>query len=478
MKTANKQALLWALTGGVVGGLIVGASLLLLTNRGKHPLQHTATHPPQTMLTSTTTPATQLPDFRFAAKMTRPSVVHVRCERQETVMIPHGFNPFPYWGDEFWWFERRQYPRHSYGSGVIVSSNGYIVTNYHVVDGAERIIVTLYDKREYQAELVGYDRSTDLALLKIEATDLPSIVYGNSDEVEVGEWVLAVGNPFNLESTVTAGIVSAKGRNLHIIKGRYALRSFIQTDAAVNPGNSGGALVNLRGELIGITVAIATPTGAYAGYAFAVPSNIVRKVVADIVTYGKVKRSYLGVFFREVDSEVAKKLGMDASHGAYIDSVIEGSAAWQAGIRPGDVIIAINDKKLETASDLQEKIAQYSPGDRITITYWRNGKTYTTEATLQNTENALSSDANALIRDLLGIEVEPTKDGLRVTQVFREGRVAAFTGIKPGFVITEVNGRKVRSVEDMADELANANRVLIKGFDPRTRFIYQYAFTL
>ena len=302
-------------------------------------------------------------DFIAAAEKTTPTVVHIfatqdisKNQRFQNNDIPDFFRDF--FGDDFGGNLRKN-PRgpqqaQSSGSGVILSQDGYIVTNNHVVANASSLEVTMNDQRTYKAEVIGTSPEMDLAVIKIKETNLPHIVFGNSDNVKVGEWVLAVGNPFNLESTVTAGIVSAKGRNLNILreKGLDAIESFIQTDAAVNPGNSGGALINTQGELIGINTAIATPTGTYAGYSFAVPVNIVRKVVKDLIEYGTVQRGYLGVTIRQLDGKYAEEKGIkNISEGVYVESVAENSAAKEAGVQAGDVIVGLDGKKIKSSPE-------------------------------------------------------------------------------------------------------------------------------
>ena len=267
------------------------------------------------------------------------------------------------------------------GSGVIISEDGYIVTNNHVIDKAQVIQVVLNDKREFTATLVGTDPNTDIALLKIDATGLPVIPMGNSDELKVGEWVLAVGNPFNLTSTVTAGIVSAKARNINILNADMKIESFIQTDAAVNPGNSGGALVNTRGELVGINTAIASQTGSYTGYSFAVPTSIVQKVVSDIRAYGAVQRAILGVVMQEITPALQRERNLSTLQGVYVVQLLEGGAAQHAGIQEGDVITQVDAAQIKSSADLQEQIARHHPGDTVTVTVLRRGelKTFTVE---------------------------------------------------------------------------------------------------
>ncbi|WBM75851.1 S1C family serine protease [Saprospira grandis] len=306
-------------------------------------------------------------DFSAAAEKVMPAVVNVtsisrfkpRSRREEVYMELFG----------------RPRDNQSTGSGVIIGKQGYIVTNNHVIEGATEIEVTLYDRRKYKAELVGTDPSTDLAVLKIKAPNLPSVELSNSDETKVGEWVLAVGNPFDLNFTVTAGIVSAKGRNINILGNRKAsIESFIQTDAAVNPGNSGGALVNAEGKLLGINTAIATPTGTYAGYSFAVPINLVKKVVGDLMEYGEVHRAYLGVMIMDVDSDFAKQEGLFVSQGVFVSELIDGGAAKDAGIKKGDVIVGIDGQSVRSVNELQEKVGSRDPGDTVRVKVKRGKK--------------------------------------------------------------------------------------------------------
>ena len=302
-------------------------------------------------------------------------------------------NPFyQFFGDQFGMpFEMpQQQDQEASGSGVIISNDGYIVTNNHVVEGADEIKVNLFDNREFKAKLIGKDPSTDLAVIKIDSKDLQYLTFANSDEVQVGQWVLAVGNPFNLASTVTAGIVSAKTRNINILRekaGNLAIESFIQTDAAVNPGNSGGALVDLNGNLIGINSAIATPTGSYAGYSFAIPANLAKKVVKDMVDFGEVQRGFLGVNIREVDDELAKDLKLPKIQGAYIAEVNKGSAGEAGGIKRGDVIMKVGESEITNSADLQEHIARYRPGDKVTLQIFRDGTMISKEVTLKSQEN-------------------------------------------------------------------------------------------
>lgn len=285
--------------------------------------------------------------------------------------------------------------RVSSGSGVVISSDGYLITNHHVVEEGATIEATFSNKRKMEATLIGSDPATDLALLKVSARDLRPLEYGNSDEVEVGQWVLAVGNPFNLSSTVTAGIVSAKARNINILRDSYSIESFLQTDAVVNPGNSGGALVNEQGELIGINTAIISESGGYEGYSFAIPSNLVRKVIRDIREFGSVQRAILGVGISDVTDEVAAELSLPVISGVYVTNVSRGSSAAEAGLRQGDVIISINGVKTNSVPELQEQVAQFRPGERISLEFFREGQRFRRDnVILKGLSQAVSSNAS------------------------------------------------------------------------------------
>ncbi|RMF32504.1 MAG: PDZ domain-containing protein, partial [Bacteroidetes bacterium] len=339
-------------------------------------------------------------------------------------------------------------------SGVLVSPDGYIVTNNHVVEEGDRFQITLNDHREFEATLIGTDPTTDLALLKIEGENLPFLLFGNSDSLQVGEWVLAVGNPFNLESTVTAGIVSAKARNIQILEGDYSIESFIQTDAAVNPGNSGGALVNTNGELVGINTAIITRSGRYEGYSFAIPANLAQKVIRDLRDYGEVQRGLLGVRISPVDNHRAKELGLSKVEGVYISHVTKGGGAEAAGLRRGDVIIGINGVKVTTMPELQEQIGRYRPGNTILVEYIRRGKIFRTSVVLRDKNNStvfqVNNDADNLLTRL-GFEVrnlthEETRalgtNGVYVVSVDL-GSTIERTEMDPGYIITKVNDQPV-----------------------------------
>ncbi len=404
------------------------------------------------------------PDLTYAAESAVKGVVNV----ESVLRVParHGYDPFfDFFGIPHGGSSDAQYrERHAGGSGVIISSDGYIVTNNHVVEGASSLRVRFNDGRKFEARLVGTDATTDIALLKIDAKKLPAIPFGSSDELRLGEWVLAIGSPFDLQSTITAGIVSAKARQLGAIPSDFSIESFIQTDAAVNPGNSGGALVNTRGELVGINTLIKTQTGNYIGYSFAVPESIVKKVVCDLKEFGVVQRAILGISFRMVDQDfidqMGKELGVKELGGAYVLQIVEGGSASEAGIRKGDIITAIDGRKVESGSNLQEFIAKHRPNDRVTLTIKRDGQVKQIECTLRNkagkTEllskkdvdvvEALGgqfADAGTRLCQKLGI-----RGGVEVVGIKGDG-VLARARVKRGFVITYINDKPVMSLGEM-----------------------------
>ena len=375
----------------------------------------------------------------------------------------------------------------SNGSGVIIDSEGYVVTNYHVVEDADILECTLEDKREFKAELIAFDRSTDIALLKIEASSLTYLEFGDSNQMQVGEWVLAVGNPFKLQSSVTAGIISAKARNLDIFN-RQGIESFIQTDAAINPGNSGGALINTEGYLIGINTAILTYSGKYEGFSFAIPSSIVKKVVYDLRKYGAVQRAWLGVGVLDLDHDKARTLDLDFIGGAMIDLVEKEGSASEAGMRSGDVIVKINDKSTLSVAEFLETISQYSPGDKVTIDYYRDSKMYSTNATLKNqlnTTDYIAVRKDKVLRDL-GFELRDldskeksrlNTEGVMVVSVVRDSKIGD-TNMDPNYIITSVNGVRVKNVDALIEELrTSSSRVELKGFYENWPGDYPYIFT-
>ena len=401
-------------------------------------------------------------DFTVAADLSVGAVVHVKTT---IAAQSSSYSSDPFF--EFFFGRPQQQARPEQmasGSGVIISPDGYIVTNNHVIADAKNIEVVLNDKRSFTATLVGTDPNTDIALLKIDATDLPIIVMGNSDDLRVGEWVLAVGNPFNLTSTVTAGIVSAKARNINILDGEMKIESFIQTDAAVNPGNSGGALVNTKGELVGINTAIASQTGSYSGYSFAVPTGIVQKVVADLKQYGVVQRAVLGVQIQEITDELKKEKNLTTLQGAYIAAVVENGAADKAGIHVGDVITKIDNTTIHSTSDLQEQIGRHRPGDKVAVTLLRGGKEEVVNVELTNRSGGLGLVQKSEDLSVLGAQFKEissnTKQqlhinyGIQVTSL-KNGKLKA-AGVPNGFIILKVNNRTMRTVEDLTQALNDA----------------------
>jgi Do/DeqQ family serine protease len=410
--------------------------------------------------------------FADVAEKVTPAVVHIRSTQRMTRQ-DNSADPFR----EFFGIPRNYGPSQSSGSGVIVNSSGYIVTNNHVVQGADMVDVTLNDNRTFKAEVIGTDPDTDLALIKINQTDLPFLAFVDSDHARVGEWVLAVGNPFNLTSTVTAGIISAKGRNINIInnnrsveelqaQGNTAIESFIQTDAAINPGNSGGALVNMNGGLLGINTAIASPTGAYSGYGFAVPSNIVSKIVEDLIKFGVVQRGWLGVMVGSVNSELVKELDLEVNEGALITGFAEDgrSAAKAAGIKENDVVVKIDDTPIRSSSALIETIGRHRPGDKVMITVNRQGKEITYPVVLKNREGNVDvvkpeerSGIAALGLDVEEVDVKALKqldlkNGVRIKKL-GNGKLARSTDIREGFIVTKVNDVPVKSVKEFNEEI-------------------------
>jgi serine protease Do len=420
-------------------------------------------------------------DFSAAAELSVNSVVHVN------VAVERQISP---WEEFFYGGSRQGQVVQGSGSGVIISEEGYIVTNNHVIDGAQSIKVKLNDNRSIKAELVGTDRTTDIALLKIEADNLIPLAFGDSDALRLGEWVLAVGNPFNLTSTVTAGIISAKGRNINIINDRSAIEAFIQTDAAVNPGNSGGALVNTRGELIGINTAISTHTGSFEGYSFAVPANIVRKVVDDLRLYGAVQRAFLGVNIANVSAELADEQDLTVNSGVYVIDAIENGAAAEAGIKRGDVIVQVDANKVNKMAELLEQIGRKRPGDDAKIMVIRDGERRSFEVTLKNKQGTtqLFRKEELNTNRLLGAQFEELSESERRNYGLRSGVKVVDAGngklnkagVPEGFIILKVNNQYVEQVEDLNDivgKLSQGDGVLIQGSHPNGQADY-FAFGL
>lgn len=440
-------------------------------------------------------------DFQPASQAAVPAVVHITTvigENQASNNLPKTRrSPFSdFFGDDFLedFFggpQTRSMPQRASGSGVVISEDGYIVTNNHVIDQASELNVTLNNKKQYKAKVIGSDPSSDLALIKIEEKGLPFLLYGNSDYVKLGQWVLAVGYPLNLETTVTAGIVSAKARTLGLNarKSNTPIESFIQTDAAVNQGNSGGALVNTNGELVGIVSAIASPTGAYAGYSYAIPVNIVKKIINDLLQYGTVQRAYLGIsYLPESAPESEKtKLNYKEGLGVLVMEVAKDGAISGSNIKAGDYITKINGVKVTTGSEMVEQIAGYKPGDKITVNYKRDEKEYTASVTLKNKSGSYDIVKNT-VSDKLGAELQnldnkkaaefKIKGGVIVTKI-RSGLIDDQTRMRDGFVILKVNGTEVKNIEELNAAMAKSPaKVLFEGFYPGYDGLYQYPIEL
>ena len=426
------------------------------------------------------------PSLVQAAQIATPAVVHIKAtyEPKTAQAAPRANTPLEqlfreFFGEGFNASPDQRPSQSAHGSGVIIEANGYIVTNNHVIDGADQVEVTLDDNRKYSAQIVGRDPSTDLALLKIKEKGLPYLKFGNSDTLQIGEWVLAVGNPFNLNSTVTKGIVSAKARQIDTLQNRNQMRieAFIQTDAAVNKGNSGGALVNLQGELVGINTAIASNTGGFAGYSFAIPASIVQKITDDLKKYGIVQRALLGISIRDMDADLAKAEGVKQLNGVYIADMVRDGAAAVAGLRIGDVIVAVNGNKIKNISQLHEQIARYKPNDKIQLTYYRKDRAKTVTVMLKSMENLRKFE---IVSTQNGIEVGGAtfenvdaatcrslhiKAGVRIKSL-KEGTWKQ-AGLSQGFVITAIDGELVECLDQLVSILNLSRKkeaILISGY--------------
>ncbi|MFZ4263139.1 Do family serine endopeptidase [Sphingobacterium sp. HJSM2_6] len=491
----------------IIGGAIAVGGFKLFENKQMDGMTfeerqkvYFANNPGAEILSSTGNP-----DFTQAAAAVAPGVVHIQVTMSSRNSRGGGGgsgSPFDMF-EEFFGApqQRRGQPRQATasGSGVIISPDGYIVTNNHVVEEADKIEVILTDKRKFEAKVIGRDPNFDLALLKVSATSLPIVKLGNSDNVQIGEWVLAVGYPLGLQSTVTAGIISAKGRQIGILgesqqqqqqqRGygygygepeqiiNTAVESFLQTDAVINKGNSGGALVNAKGELIGINSAIASPTGTYAGYGFAIPINLAKKILDDFKEFGSVKRGYIGITFNEMDDAIRKKAGIEDVNGLYVNDVVKGGAAEASGIKAGDIITKVEGKVIYGSPDLQEHIARLRPGDKVKLTYKRGGQVKEVNVTLKGEETKAkiadeeSSASATEIFNKLGASFVPAPDsrkqelgissGVVVSQVHRGG-VFEYFGVERGLVITKINGKPVNSVDDIETALGSTKRNIVR----------------
>ena len=424
------------------------------------------------------------PDFTYAAESAVQAVVYVEVTVQQTAR--RSIDPFEYFfgfGDGYGFGQPQSREAKGSGSGVIIRPDGYIVTNNHVVSGASKITVTTNDNQKFEATVVGTDPATDVAIIKVDAENLPTLPMGDSDQLRLGEWVLAIGSPLGeqLRSTITAGIVSAKGRSMPDGSGEFKIESFIQTDAAVNPGNSGGALVNKKGELVGINTAIVSQTGSYTGYSFAVPVNIVKRVAEDLMDYGSVKRAVLGITMGTVDKKIADEMKLSSVNGVYINEVLKGTAADKAGLRKNDVIVAIDGQKITDASSVQAKVSSYHPGDKAVIAYIRDGKQYETTvefmaAAQQNGETDIDGSIAFYGARLKAASPETLKalnlrSGVQIVSP-GSGKMAQ-AGAEQDGIITHVNGSAVSSPEDVVAKAKKAARaVYIEGVDMNGRAFY------
>ncbi|MBE7172986.1 MAG: trypsin-like peptidase domain-containing protein [Williamsia sp.] len=488
----TKKIKLAAVVLGIAG---VTAASVLLANNDKITNSILSDNKPAPALVKTVYenagPA-QPVDFKTAADAAVPSVVHIKTiikSRDISGGDDQQWNPF---GDLFGGGRGgqmfQQPEQRASGSGVIVSADGFIVTNNHVVDGATEVSVTMNNRKNYTAKVIGTDPNTDLALIKVEAKNLPVMTIGNSDEASLGQWVLAIGYPLNLDVTVTQGIISAKSRSIGINRqGAAPVEAFIQTDAAVNPGSSGGALVNTNGELVGINSAIASPTGSYAGYAYAIPSNLVKKVIGDIMKYGKVQRGYLGISMAPegLDDAKKKELGInDDVNGVWVMGTDPQGAAASAGIKKGDAIIKINDASVSTGSQLAEQVARHKPGDKINVTLVRGGQQMTVSVELAGKMGNIASANGSASVESLGADFSTLNKedaartgipgGVQVNKI-RDGVLSTQTNMRPGFIITKIGNIRVKSVEELQDALSKQGRNFqIEGMYPDSDEVYYY----
>jgi len=483
----------------IMGGAIAsGINYLLLPNNKTQSLaKETAIMPTQTVSTRSYM-ASDAVDFRNAAEKSVHAVVHIKSAAIVNKLV-YGYRKYYDPLEELLGIDRGYYLREpqnkqetqlSTGSGVIISPDGYIVTNNHVIEDADELEVVTNDNQIFKATVIGTDPSTDIAVLKIEGKNMPYLEFTNSDNIGIGEWVLAVGNPFNLSSTVTAGIVSAKARNINILKERTAIESFIQTDAAVNPGNSGGALVNLEGKLIGINTAIASPTGAFTGYSFAVPSNMAQKVAEDLIKFGVVQRAFLGIQLGEINADVAKELGVEISQGIYIEEVLSGGSAEASGLKKKDIIAKINNTEIKTQAQLLEKLSSFRPGDNINVSIIRNANALNIEVTLRNSQGTteIVKNEGEYILKQLGVEIEELSNEEKakysinsgvIVKKIGNGLVQKSTKMKEGFIILTANGKAIKNEKQFLDILNNSTGgLLLEGYYPGYYGKYYYAVEL
>ena len=472
-----KRGILMMLLSAVAGGLTAFAVVSSVRNQQTTMVQGQGDAP---QFRTVSLANNDYPDFTYAAETCVDAVVYVKVSSTQTIQQAPGsifdfFFGFPQQGVP------QQRERTGSGSGVIITQDGYIVTNNHVIDGATKIEITLNSNQTYPATLIGTDPATDVALLKIDATGLPFIPFADSDKLRLGEWVIAIGSPYDLRSTITAGIVSAKGRSMPNYTGEFKIESFIQTDAAVNPGNSGGALVDKAGNLVGINTAIISQTGSYTGYSFAVPSNIVKKIVYDLMDFGSVKRAVLGITMQPIDDKIASDLKLSSLNGVYIVEVSKSGAADVAGLKAGDVLVAIDSINITTPSSVQEAVSRFSPGDKAEITVIRAGKELKVDVIFKGTaqENGAKTgdgavafygssikEASKETLDRMGL-----KSGVEIVEVGPGKLMDA--GVTEGFIILYVNDQPVKKPKDVIDIVKKSKRtVVVEGVTSAGRAAY------
>jgi Do/DeqQ family serine protease len=474
-----KKIISTAFIGAIGGAFALIANYYFLPQPTSNQISYNPYSTPTQLASYNSLPNSNGADFVLAAEKSINSVVHIKTIVENNNNL--SYDPFQDWF--FGGRQRQPNQMQGSGSGVVISQDGYIVTNNHVVKGASKIEIVLNDKRSYVAEVIGTDPTTDLALLKVKETNLPFANYGNSDAVKIGEWVLAVGNPFNLNSTVTAGIISAKGRNINILEnnqgGLAPIESFLQTDAAVNPGNSGGALVNTNGELVGINTAIASNNGSYQGYSFAIPVNIVKKVVSDLIEFGAVQRAYIGLSIQDIDAKFAEEKQIKQLKGVYVNGLTENGAGELAGIKIGDVVTKVENVAVKGTSELLEQIGKFRPSDKINLTIIRNEKEIILPIVLKNKENSLGiikkpevfrTSINSLGAEFEELSAEDLSKyklqfGVKIHKL--DAGKLANAGIKEGFVITSIDKKKITTIKEVQAMLENkTGGVLIEGVYP------------
>ena len=474
-----KKIISTAFIGAIGGAFALIANYYFLPQPTSNQISYNPYSTPTQLASYNSLPNSNGADFVLAAEKSINSVVHIKTIVENNNNL--SYDPFQDWF--FGGRQRQPNQMQGSGSGVLISQDGYIVTNNHVVKGASKIEIVLNDKRSYVAEVIGTDPTTDLALLKVKETNLTFANYGNSDAVKIGEWVLAVGNPFNLNSTVTAGIISAKGRNINILEnnqgGLAPIESFLQTDAAVNPGNSGGALVNTNGELVGINTAIASNNGSYQGYSFAIPVNIVKKVVSDLIEFGAVQRAYIGLSIQDIDAKFAEEKQIKQLKGVYVNGLTENGAGELAGIKIGDVVTKVENVAVKGTSELLEQIGKFRPSDKINLTIIRNEKEIILPIVLKNKENSLGiikkpevfrTSINSLGAEFEELSAEDLikyklQFGVKIHKL--DGGKLANAGIKEGFVITSIDKKKITTIKEVQAMLENkTGGVLIEGVYP------------